>query len=262
MMLSFDKYQGAGNDFIIIDARNIEEEEITFTEKTVNKLCDRNFGIGADGLILLLESEKFNFRMKYFNSDGKEGSMCGNGGRCIVAFAKAHKIIGNETDFEGIDGMHTARILDDENISLKMTNVNTIKEFEDGLLLETGSPHFVIPVDSVDDVDVFKTGKKIRHEQRFGKKGVNVNFVEYRKQDLKIRTFERGVENETLACGTGAVAAAISAYFNGNTDKSSCLLHARGGNLKVDFTAADKITFHNVWLTGPAEFVFEGKISI
>lgn len=262
MMLNFDKYQGAGNDFVIIDAREIENEENIFTENTVNQICNRYFGIGADGLILLLESEKYDFRMKYFNSDGKEGSMCGNGGRCIVAFSKAHKIIGNETDFEGIDGIHTARILDDGNVSLKMTDVDSIKKFKDGLLLETGSPHFVIPVDSVDDVDVFNTGEKIRHEQRFGKKGVNVNFVEYRKQDLKIRTFERGVENETLACGTGAVAAAISAYFFGNTDKNSCFLRARGGNLKVDFTAEDKKSFRNIWLTGPAEFVFNGKISI
>ncbi len=260
MMLNFDKYQGAGNDFILIDARKIREK--IFTVNIVNHLCNRNYGIGADGLILLMNSETADFRMKYFNSDGREGSMCGNGGRCIVAFAKAHGIITRITTFEGIDGIHQAEIMADGDVRLKMNDVEDITEFEDGLFIQTGSPHFVKIVKSVDDVDVFNTGRTIRKQPRFGVNGTNVNFLEYRKEKLFLRTFERGVENETLACGTGAVAAAISAYSMGKTDKNSCFLQARGGNLKVEFTAEKNHTFRNIWLTGPAEYVFSGKIEI
>ncbi len=260
MLLKFSKYQGAGNDFIIIDSRNLNKN--LFNQLLVSKLCDRNFGIGADGLILLLESRKYDFRMKYFNSDGREGTMCGNGGRCIAAFANKLNIIDKNGLFEGIDGLHEAKILENNIVSLKMSDVNAVSKMEDGLLIETGSRHFVMQVEDVNKIKVFTEGRQIRYQDRFGEEGTNVNFIEEENNGLKIRTYERGVENETLACGTGAVAAAIFSHITKGYDKFSYNVHARGGNLQVDFTPRSKYVFENIWLTGPATFVFEGIIEI
>lgn len=260
MMLKFDKYQGAGNDFIVIDGRKTDQK--LFNELYVKHLCDRHFGIGADGLILLLHSSRYDFKMKYFNSDGKEGSMCGNGGRCIVAYAKKHEFIKDKCIFEGIDGIHEAIITEESIVSLKMSDVDKIRLLEDGMLIETGSRHFVKEVKSLENLDVFNIGRKIRHDPRFGSDGTNVNFIEPAREELKIRTFERGVEDETLACGTGAVAAAISLYLSGKTDKKKLIVHARGGSLKVHFTPKVNNSFENIWLTGPAMFVFEGEIKL
>lgn len=263
MNVDFFKYQGAGNDFIIIDSRKLRSE--IFDEASIKKLCHRNFGIGADGLILLQNAEdpKLDFRMKYFNSDGKEGTMCGNGGRCIVAFAKQLGIINTKAVFEGIDGFHEAYITDNLYVKLKMIDVPSYEKLVDGYLLETGSTHFVIFQNEIDGIDVFNEGRKIRYEKRFGKPGTNVNFVEKMNSGhIKLRTYERGVENETLACGTGAVAAAISSYLEFRTDKNSYIVDVKGGEVEVSFSHDPEKGFSNIWLYGPASFVYKGNIEL
>jgi diaminopimelate epimerase len=261
MLLKFYKYHGAGNDFIMIDCRNSDES--FFSNERVKFLCDRHFGIGADGLILLLKDNTDEFRMKYFNSDGMEGTMCGNGGRCITTFAHDLGIIKKSTVFTGIDGSHRAEIIRPGLISLKMTDVKGVKEFPDGYLVDTGSPHFVTFRKSVSDIDVYSEGRNLRHQQRFANAGVNINFVEDVSQNVcRMRTFERGVENETLACGTGAVAAAISSYCRQKTDKNSYSIEVPGGTLTVRFNPHDNMSFTDVWLEGPVKFVFKGEISL
>jgi diaminopimelate epimerase len=260
MEISFKKYHGTGNDFIMIDARKLDESK--FLKENVKFLCNRHTGIGADGLILLSNSEKYDFRMKYFNSDGNEGTMCGNGGRCITAFAKSLGIIKDSATFEGIDGLHEARFLKDKIISLKMIDVNKVEKLEDGYLLDTGSRHFVVLSENIENIDVYNVGKEIRYQNRFGKEGTNVNFIEIHDSGVKIRTYERGVENETLSCGTGTVAAAISAYTESESDKISFKIFALGGELKVEFQPQPVTRFENIWLTGPIEYVFEGKIIV
>ncbi len=259
MTIQFTKYHGTGNDFIMIDARAFIAT--IFTEEFVRELCDRHLGIGADGLILLMKDAQLDFRMKYFNSNGREGTMCGNGGRCITAFAKNLGIIKEKAVFCGIDGLHESVINENGHISLKMIDVNDIKVLDDGFLIDTGSMHFVSFHKDLSSLDVYSEGKEIRHQARFGSEGTNVNFVQIiSDHELKIRTYERGVENETLSCGTGSVAAAISAYLRTNTDKNSYLIHAPGGDLNVSFNSANREYFTNIWLKGPAEFVFKGEI--
>lgn len=260
MEIKFHKYHGTGNDFIIIDSRDINEA--FFDTRKVKNLCNRHFGVGADGLILLLFSEEVDFHMKYFNSDGKEGTMCGNGGRCITAFAKRNGLIDGEAKFTGIDGQHKAYINKDNTINLKMINVIPVKKLKDGDLIETGSRHFVQHHENIENIDVYREGKKIRFEHRFGNEGTNVNFIKPTDTGIYIRTYERGVENETLSCGTGAVAAAISAYHNQLTDKSSYKVFTKGGELEVSFTPNSDGSFSDVWLKGPAEFVFDGSIEL
>lgn len=259
MKINFTKYHGAGNDFIMIDARKINRT--IFSKEYVELLCERHFGIGADGLILLVKEESKALKMVYFNSDGREGTMCGNGGRCFAAFAREKGCSGGILEFEGIDGMHQAVFEKDDTVSLKMSDVNDIQQLEDGYLIETGSRHFVMQVPDPDVVDVFQKGREIRNQSRFLPSGTNVNFVgPLKNNELKIRTFERGVENETLACGTGAVAAAIYSYIIHPTVKTSYLVHALGGDLQVRFTPAGNLRFRDVWLRGGAEKVFEGEI--
>ncbi len=260
MEVKFHKYHGTGNDFIIIDSRNIHEN--FFDPNKVKNMCDRHFGVGGDGLILLLSSEKADFHMKYFNSDGKEGTMCGNGGRCITAFAHKKGIINKEANFTGIDGQHKANINADNTISLKMIDVLPVVELKDGDLVETGSRHFVQHHENIENIDVYRDGKSIRNEHRFGNEGTNVNFIKPTDRGIYIRTYERGVENETLSCGTGAVAAAISSCHNLPTDKSTYKIFTRGGKLEVMFTRNSDGSFTNVWLKGPAEFIFQGKIEL
>jgi diaminopimelate epimerase len=261
MELEFYKYHGAGNDFIMIDCRNYDENQ--FDRSRVEYLCNRHFGIGADGLILLLNDSESDFRMKYFNSDGLKGSMCGNGGRCITAFACDLGIIQKIASFRGIDGLHHANILDNGQISLQMIDIEEVKELEDGYILNTGSPHFVTFRNQLAEIDVFTEGKQIRHQSRFEKSGANVNFVETVSENVfKIRTYERGVENETLACGTGSVASAISSYLRHKTDKTTYSVLAPGGQLSVSFTPKKNGSFTDVLLEGPAKFVFKGRIEI
>ncbi len=258
MNINFYKYQGAGNDFIMIDNRNNSFPKNNI--KLIAKLCDRHFGIGADGLILLENDNTHDFRMLYFNSDGNESTMCGNGGRCIVAFANKLGIFSNKTTFIAIDGLHNASIKNDL-ISLQMIDVETIKIEKDYVFLNTGSPHHIQIVSNVSNFNVFNEGKKIRNNI-YGTEGSNVNFVEQiNNNTFKMRTYERGVENETLACGTGATAVAIAMYKTKKTQQKNINLITEGGKLSVSFNIENNV-FKNVFLTGSAKFVFEGNIKI
>lgn len=227
-------------------------------------LCDRRFGIGADGIILLETSENKDFKMVYFNSDGKEGSMCGNGGRCITAFADSLGLIGQNTTFEATDGVHDAQILEKTGqgwlVSLKMKDVLSIEKESDNYILDTGSPHFITFVKNAEETNTCQEGKKIRYNDRFKETGINVNFIEPGNGTLKIRTYERGVEDETWSCGTGSVAAAIALELIGKAVPGKPVeVNTKGGKLWVDFKHSGEV-FSDIWLTGPAVKVFEGFI--
>jgi len=258
MNITFNKYQGAGNDFIIIDNRNGKLNPSD--SKLINKLCDRRFGIGADGLILISKDSQSDFEMKYFNSDGYIGSMCGNGGRCTAHFALQTGIAGKKQRFLAFDGIHEA-FVEKDNVRLQMSNVNEYKLVDDNYFLNTGSPHYVIFREDIDNIDVYQEGKNIRWSSKFAPGGTNVDFVQVQDKGLYIRTFERGVEEETLACGTGVTASAIASVLKGHFDTTPVNVSARGGDLKVEFRI-DNNEIKNVWLTGPATFVFEGRIDL
>ena len=260
MNLQFFKYQGTGNDFILVDNRN---NEITLTPDQILKLCERKFGIGADGLMFLQEKSGYDFEMKYFNADGREGSMCGNGGRCMIKFVYHLGIHREMYKFLAVDGAHEAEIDIDGIVSLKMKDVRTIKKFHADFILDTGSPHYIKMVNHVMDMDVFKKGYEIRHSKEFEDEGINVNFVEQTDEPDKIivRTFERGVEDETLSCGTGVTAAALVCYHNEN-GFNEVEVKTSGGNLTVEFDRVDEDRFENIWLCGPAEKIFEGTVKI
>jgi diaminopimelate epimerase len=258
MNIVFNKYQGAGNDFIIIDNRNGNFNP-SATE-LINKLCDRRFGIGADGLILVSKHKEADFEMKYFNSDGKIASMCGNGGRCVAHFARKWNIAGIKQKFMAFDGIHEAAI-DNDAVRLQMGNVNEYKLIDGNYFINTGSPHYVVFTRNIDSINVFEEGKKLRWSPLFAPGGTNVNFVEVMNNGLYIRTFERGVEDETLACGTGVTASAIASVLKGHFDTNSVSVRTKGGNLRVDFEIKNEKVF-NIWLTGPATFVYEGKIEV
>jgi len=262
VIVHFSKYHGTGNDFVMIDGR--EQDTSIFDNSLIKQLCHRRFGVGGDGLIILLEGKRSDFRMQYFNADGYEGTMCGNGGRCITAFAHRLKIIGLEATFEGIDGRHSSTILPNEEIRLKLKDVNGIRWVEDGYLVDTGSPHFVKFVSQLEQIEVELEGREIRNQSRFGKGGVNVNFVEKGASSsrLSVRTFERGVEAETFSCGTGVTAAAICSYFHFKSDNFSYNIKTRGGNLNVSFHAQHHTQFTDIYLTGPASHVYDGSIEI
>ncbi|MBN8703989.1 MAG: diaminopimelate epimerase [Bacteroidetes bacterium] len=264
MNIDFYKYEGTGNDFIILDDRS-ESFDVS-NQSTIEKLCDRRFGIGADGLMLLRNCTGYDFEMVYFNSDGKQSSMCGNGGRCIVAFANKIGVINAKTTFKAIDGPHEAIVEKDGIIKLKMCNVSSIEKNSDFYFLNTGSPHFVRFVKDIEQLNVFEEGRKVRYNDRFKTEGTNVNFVEFANKSIIIRTYERGVENETLSCGTGVTAAAIAAFIQDSSildiATNTVLVKARGGDLKVSFSTANNILFENIWLQGAAKFVFKGVITI
>ncbi|TVZ50959.1 diaminopimelate epimerase [Dokdonia sp. Hel_I_53] len=256
MTIPFSKYQGTGNDFIIVDNRdNIFSKNNT---KLIAQMCDRKFGIGADGLMLLEKHSEVDFRMVYYNADGNESSMCGNGGRCLVAFAKALSVIHNSCTFEAIDGMHKASI--EENVvQLKMQDISIIDEQEAYTFLDTGSPHHIKWVDGVDDINVKREGAALRYSQLYGEAGSNINFVEQKSPDhFKVRTYERGVEDETLSCGTGVTAAAIASHYKGLTSFKEISLDVEGGRLSVTFEKNDS-GYTNVYLIGPATYVFKGE---
>jgi diaminopimelate epimerase len=254
----FYKYQGTGNDFIIIDNR---QQAIDLNKEQVAMLCDRHFGIGADGLMLLEEEEGYDFRMVYYNSDGKESTMCGNGGRCMTAFAHKLGIIEDKANFIAIDGPHSASILQNGLISLHMKDVDSIGIYDNYSILNTGSPHYVLWVKHVKDMDIYNGGRKIRNQPEFQPDGINVNFVEQTDIGLWVRTYERGVEDETLSCGTGVTAAAIAATGE-QTGEYTTNVFTPGGTLQISFTKDSKLTAKNVTLRGPAEFVFSGETEI
>lgn len=259
MQLTFYKYEGTGNDFVMIDNR-----ALTFPKdniKLVKHLCDRRFGIGGDGLILLENDFDSNFKMVYYNSDGNPSSMCGNGGRCIVAFAQSLGIIKHEATFEAIDGLHHATTFDGGIVSLQMGNVDAIDIKEDYVFLNTGSPHHVTFVDDLRHMDVKNQGSRIRYSELYGSAGSNVNFVKQVDDvTFAIRTYERGVEDETLSCGTGATAVAIAMYALGKTTSNAVEIQVEGGTLMVTFDKEGS-QYHNVFLKGPATFVYKGEIS-
>jgi len=260
MQILFSKYQGAGNDFVIIDSRT---EFFPVSVELISKLCDRHFGIGADGLMLLSNSLEGDFLMRYFNSDGNESTMCGNGGRCIVHFANKLGIIGRSTTFVGIDGVHKADIIAENYVSLKMKDVDKIETIDDNYFIDSGSPHYIKFVRDLNDVDVEREGKLIRQSVNIANGGTNVNFIQVLGDNLlKIRTFERGVEAETLACGTGAVASSIAYSLYFETESESVKLIAPGGELFVKFKQIDTTSFNDIWLEGPANHVFDGSIDI
>jgi diaminopimelate epimerase len=256
----FYKYQGTGNDFVMIDNRKLEFPKNNTS--LIARLCDRRFGIGADGLILLENDNSTDFRMVYFNSDGNESTMCGNGGRCLVAFAKQLGIIQNKTIFEAIDGLHTAMIDENNIVNLQMKDVQDVKSGTDHTFLNTGSPHHVEMVEDLKNIDVQGLGSKIRYSGWYGKEGSNVNFVtQIDETTFAIRTYERGVEAETLSCGTGATAVAIAMFREGKTTANQIKILVEGGELEVSFDEKQG-GFHDVFLKGPATFVFEGQISL
>ncbi len=259
MQLQCYKYQGTGNDFVLIDNR---EKTISLTTEQIKWLCDRRFGIGADGLMLLELEPGIDFKMVYFNSDGNESSMCGNGGRCITAFAKYLGIVTTHAKFLAIDGIHEAKI-DNSWVSLKMNDVREVEAGDGYFYLNTGSPHYVKFVNGIENFDVFTEGKKIRNNDRFVFEGTNVNFIEKKDNELFVRTYERGVEDETLSCGTGVTAAALVAALKGvSTDKNNCSIKTLGGYLNVKFDKVLENTFYNIWLEGPATFVFKTTIEV
>ncbi|MBA3706020.1 MAG: diaminopimelate epimerase [Bacteroidetes bacterium] len=260
MQINFYKYQGTGNDFIIIDNRELKFNR--GDNAFVARLCDRRFGIGADGLMLLQTKKGYDFEMVYYNSDGNESSMCGNGGRCISEFARTLGLVKDKVHFIAIDGEHES-VVKPSFISLKMKDVKNVELNADFAYLNTGSPHYVAFVNNVEQYPVFTEGKKIRNNVRFKAEGTNVNFIEKKYNELFVRTYERGVENETYSCGTGVTAAALVASLkNVSTAQDYCDIKTLGGNLKVKFNKHSDNSFSDVWLEGPATFVFKGEVNI
>lgn len=258
MTIEFYKYQGTGNDFILIDNRQLK---LTLDQSRVAELCHRKLGIGADGLMLLEESDLTDFRMVYYNSDGKGSSMCGNGGRCISHFAQFLGIVNQKGVFDAIDGFHDFSINESGIVKLKMNNVEQITQDGSALVMDTGSPHYVKQIEDIDKLDVVDLAREIRYNDVYREQGINVNFVECVDQDIFMRTYERGVEDETLSCGTGTVAVALSLVFNGTKSKSPVMINTPGGKLNVHFKK-NKAGFSDIWLEGPAKMVFSGTIEI
>ena len=260
MKIEFYKYHGTGNDFILLDNRTNLYDKLTHTQ--VAFLCNRHFGIGADGLMLLNLMEGYDFEMKYFNSDGATGSMCGNGGRCMVRFANSMGIHKSNYHFIAADGEHYADIDLDGLVRLKMNDVNKVESHTNYYILNTGSPHYVKPSSDVAIMDVKTNGKMIRYSKEFEKEGINVNFVEVLERDkIFVRTYERGVEDETLSCGTGVTASALVSAHNDN-GFNRVEVKTTGGDLSVEFDRIDDDHFENIWLNGPAKFVFKGEIQL
>ncbi|MBI2967345.1 MAG: diaminopimelate epimerase [Bacteroidetes bacterium] len=265
MRIKFSKYEGTGNDFIIIDdwKKNFPLRK----RALIRNLCDRRFGIGADGLILLRKHKGFDFSMVYFNSDGRESTMCGNGARCITLFARKNGVIKNKTHFLAVDGAHDSEILsmhrNSAMVKLAMNEVNPVKRKGKDFIMDTGSPHYVRVVKDLIDLDVIKESRKIRYSAKFRRNGINVNFVMVKAGKVMLRTYERGVENETLSCGTGVVASALACSVGGYAPVNGTVnVITPGGQLKVKYqkstTSANGFT--KIFLIGPARFVFEGTL--
>ncbi|MBV2166711.1 MAG: diaminopimelate epimerase [Kaistella sp.] len=254
--IEFYKYQGTGNDFVMIDNRDLEFPK---EKELIERLCDRRFGIGGDGLILLEDDENSDFRMVYYNSDGNESTMCGNGGRCIVAFAHFLDIFENTATFMAVDGLHEAEI-HNGIVKLKMIDVAGISKDGEDSVLNTGSPHYVKYVEDVANFKVYDEGNKIRNSATYKNEGINVNFAEaIGENEIFVRTYERGVEDETYSCGTGATAAAL--VYMKDRNENRVKVKVLGGNLKV-YAEKNGGSFQNVWLEGPAKQVFRGKTDI
>jgi diaminopimelate epimerase len=261
--MHFVKYQGTGNDFILIDNRERKYDAID-----VKTLCNPKFGIGADGLMLLQNVEGYYFEMVYYNSDGNISTMCGNGGRCIVAFAGELGLLKSEkVNFLAIDGPHEAVYIQTNNevfVELRLNDVANIEIFNGDYVLNTGSPHYVKFINDVDVIDIIAEAHQIRYSERFEKEGINVNFVEIvNDHSIKVRTYERGVENETLSCGTGVTACSVALYkhLNFSELQSEISIKTMGGDLKVSYQRTPNQVFQLVTLKGPAVRVFEGVVA-
>ena len=257
MNLTFYKYQGTGNDFIIIDNRqSIFDKNDT---NLIASMCDRRFGIGADGLILLENHLEVDFKMVYFNADGKESSMCGNGARCIVHFANYLEIIDDATEFLAVDGLHKAKITENE-IALKMQQVNEVEVISEGVRLNTGSPHLICEQRNLGSLNVDHEGAAIRYSEEYKDEGINVNFVAIsdNKDLVEVRTYERGVEAETLSCGTGVTAVALGLHYTNKIESNDVAIKTQGGLLRVTFETSEN-GYDNIWLIGPAVQVFKGN---
>lgn len=261
MKTDFVKYHGTGNDFILADNRKIAWEPTT---GQVKRLCDRRFGIGADGFMLLDSAVGYDFSMRYFNSDGRESTMCGNGGRCITAYAASLGLVGATARFLAVDGVHITHILTTDagkRYLLRMGDCTIGRRETDGIFIDTGSPHFVLFTDRAESADVVREGRRIRYQERFAPGGTNVDFAEVRGNSLYVRTYERGVEDETLSCGTGVTAAALVHAFINEIPEGTTTIQTPGGMLQVSFRQAGG-QFTEIWLEGPAEFVFAGSVEI
>jgi diaminopimelate epimerase len=254
--IQFFKYQGTGNDFIMIDNR---DGAIQLSTEQVVRLCDRKFGIGSDGVVLIESHATEDFYMNFYNPDGSQ-SFCGNGSRCAVMFARQLGVVGNHGMFAAIDNVHAFTVNDGE-IAIQMRDVEAV-DWKDGqCIVQTGSPHFIQVVADPDSIDIVHQGSAIRNSERFAKEGINVNFVRMGEGELWMRTYERGVEAETLSCGTGVTAAAISLAAL-QSEVRDVRVHTRGGNLRVKLERTPDGGFHDVWLCGPAKSVFQGTIEL
>ncbi len=255
--IHFYKYQGTGNDFIMIDGRS---EIPSLSQSDIAKLCHRRYGVGADGLIILAPHPQLDFRMIYFNSDGRESTMCGNGGRCIARFAADLQLIKTTVKFIAIDGEHKARLVGDE-VSLQMIDVDKLEPHGKDFFTDTGSPHHIAFADEIETMDLLSQAKAIRYNDHYREEGVNVNFVKVMDNALSMRTYERGVEDETYSCGTGVTAAAIVAHAAGKISAKSVKVRTKGGDLKLSFSQNGEGKYRDIWLQGPATFVFKGELS-
>jgi len=254
MEVDFYKFQGTGNDFIMIDDR--EESFDMNDESLIKSLCERRFGIGADGLILLRNHENYSFEMIFFNSTGAKSTFCGNGGRCVLSFAHFLEIFEEKCEFMAFDGVHEG-IVKGDMVSLKMADVTEVNVREDSVVLDTGSPHLVKVVENVKSINVMNKGKKLRFSNEFGDYGINVNFAEV-NDGISIRTYERGDEIESLSCGTGSVATAIALYEIEKIDNTNVSINTTGGTLEVSFQHDGK-SYVNIWLSGEASMVYSGE---
>lgn len=261
MLQTFYKYQATANDFIILNQFD-KSEPTSYPQELVERWCHRRWGVGADGLMIIAPSELGDFKMVYYNSDGRLSTMCGNGGRAIVHLAYRLGIIGQKTTFEAVDGLHEARI-EGDRVELKMIDINSVQSLDDAYTLDTGSPHFVRFVSDLDTFPLVEQARAIRYGDLFQREGINVNFAEIGEHCLKARTYERGVEDETYSCGTGVTAVAIAFGVEENLPDGhhTILISTKGGALEVSYRR-DGNRFDNVWLQGPAQLVFEGILSM
>lgn len=257
MIIPFYKYQATGNDFILIDNRS---GEVRLNHDQIVRLCDRKFGIGSDGLMLIEKSADNDFHLQFYNPDGSQ-SLCGNGSRAAVVLASTLGMINGKSSFSAFDGLHEASLQADGTVRLKMNPVERVTEFAEGMVINTGSPHLVKFVDKAEGYPIVDEGRKIRNSETFRKDGINVNFVELQPNNtIFVRTYERGVENETLSCGTGVTAAALAASLKGYSSPVS--IKTRGGDLQVAFKSEEAGVFNDIYLIGPAKPVFTGKVTV
>jgi diaminopimelate epimerase len=256
--IHFYKYQGTGNDFIIIDQL---KDQYDVPNATIQKWCDRRYGIGGDGLMYLRKDTEVDFQMVYYNADGNESTMCGNGGRCIshLYFSLTGK---TTASFKAVDGIHVSHLKSDGIVALKMNDVDEVRKDGDNYVIDTGSPHFIKRMDEINDLNVDVEGRKIRYNSKYMEQGINVNFMALKEDFIEVRTYERGVEGETLSCGTGVTACALAAdvLTNGQYLKSTKIF-TKGGQLQVTFQNK-KRGYADIWLIGPATKVFKGHLII